>query len=122
MRRNCQAGKRGPVGDDDAVDRGIHDGSLGARHEQAMGDQRHYSLGAGPPRRLRRADQRTAGADEVVNDQRGCARDVADEKIAGDDAGAAALVGKSFADGPSQRAFQRFAKQVGAFGAARPRT
>ena len=48
--------------------------------------------------------QRAPGADQIIDDQRRRARDVADEEIAGDDAGAAMLVGERLADRPAARA------------------
>ena len=92
-----------------------------SRHEQPMGHERDDAPGAGAARCPCGAQQRASGADQVVDDQRGRSRDIADEQVAGDHAGTAMLVGKSLADRAAERRLQRFAEQLRPLGAARIR-
>ena len=83
-----------------------------------MRHHRQHAAGAGLTRRPRRADERGAGADQVVDDERGRARDLADEKVARYDAGAAVLFGKTLPDRFAARFFQRLPEKLRTLGSA----
>ena len=70
------------------------------------------------PRGACGAQQRASGADQIVDDERGRPGHVADEEVAGDDAGAAMLVGERLADRAAERRLQRLAEQFRPLGAA----
>ena len=70
---------------------------------------------------MSRAYERRARADEIVDDYADGPRDVASEKVAGDDAGAAMLFRECFADRPASGRLQRFAEQVGPLAAPKVR-
>ena len=109
------------VGDHQPVERRIADRLFRARHEQTVRHHRQHAAGAGLTRRPRGADERGAGADQIVDDERGRARDLADEKVARYDAGAAVLFGKTLPDRFAARFFQRLAEKLRTLGPARVR-
>jgi len=86
------------VGDDDPVDGGIHERGFGARHEQAVCHQ-----GADFPRGAGGAYERAAGADEIVDDERGRPDSFADKEFARYNSRAAALIDEGLADAASKR-------------------
>ena len=90
----------------------------GSRHEQPMRHQRHDAPGSGLARRPCRAQERAAGADQVVDDEGRAAGHIAHEQVAGDDAGTAVLVRERLADRAAARGFQRLAQELGALGSA----
>ena len=114
----CEPKRRHGVGNDEPFDGRIGEHFGGAGHEQAMRHQRDHPARSRLPGRTCGAQQRAAGADQIVDHERGRAGDVADEEVAGDDAGAAMLVGECLADRTAERSFQRLAKQLRPLGAA----
>ena len=106
------------VGNDEPLDGGIGKNLGGAGHEQAVGDERDHPARSGLPGRPCGAQQRASGADQIVDNQRRRSRHIADEEVAGHDAGAAMLVGERLADRTAERRFQRLAEQLRSLGAA----
>ena len=103
------------VGHHQAIEGGIADRLVRARHEQTVRHHREHAARAGLTRRLCGAHQRRARTDEVVDHERGRARDLPNEQIARDDAGAAVLFGKAFADRLAERFLERLAEDFCAF-------
>ena len=65
---------------------------------------------------LRGSDQRISGTDQIVDHQRRGTFDVADEKVAGNDPGAAMFLGKSHPDGVPGHALQLLPEQLRTLG------
>ena len=84
-----------------------------------MSRERDDAAGSGAARRLGGPHQGAARAYQIVDDEGDGSLDVAHEQVAGDDAGAAMLVGERLADGPAGRSLECFTEQLRAFRAAR---
>lgn len=95
--RKPKGGNR--IGYDDPVEHGVGERLSGAFHEETVSCQSNYSACPGGSSRPGRTDERAPGADQIVNDERGCSGHVADEEISGYDASAAMFVGEGLADG-----------------------
>ena len=91
------------VGDNDAIDGRIHERGFCPRHEQAMRHQRQNTPRAGLPRGAGGAYERAAGADEIVDDERGRPVRLTDEELARYNSRAAALIDEGLADAASKR-------------------
>ncbi len=78
-----------------------------------MRDERQDLARTCPPCRLRRSEQGCSRADQIVDDK-GCGTfHVSNEKFARDNASAAVLVRKGFADRKFERFLERFAEKLG---------
>jgi aminoglycoside phosphotransferase family enzyme len=113
-----QPERRHAVGYDEPFDGGVGQDLCRAWHEEAMRHQGHDPPGAGLAGGPCRAQERAAGADQIVNDKGRAVRHVAHEQVTGDHPGAAMLVRKCPADGAAARGLQRLAQELGALGAA----
>jgi hypothetical protein len=79
--------------------------------------QRHDAPGSSLVRGPCCAQERAAGADQVVDDKGCTASYIAHKQIAGHDAGAAVLVREGLGHRVAARRFQRLAQELGALGA-----